>query len=244
VLEPLANMLPGSPTDFSLEFKARRFLRGSDQNMFVRHQLWLGSFTPTEARGVLCNAGEDPFEPLRGFRSTDGGDWIRDLIGAYATTYLQDDILTKVDRASMAHGLEVRAPFLDPLLVELLSVMPSRLKLRGSETKAILRTAVAPLLPKQTIRRRKKGFGIPVARWMREELSASVAESLSPERLRRQGLFDPAGVAKLLAEHMSAARDHRKELWALFAFQQWHQEWFERPVARPEPVAPVLKRAP
>jgi len=237
---PLVDRLPRSSADFSLEFKARRFLRGADPDMGVRHQLWLGSFTPAEEAEVLLRPPGDPLEPVRGLADGAHGDWVQRLVATYVTTYLQDDILTKVDRASMANSLEVRAPFLDPTLVELIARMPSNLKLRRFETKVVLRRAVAPLLPKETISRPKKGFGIPVARWLRDDLRESVAESLSPERLRSQGLFDSRGVAKLLAEHDSGARDHRKQLWALFAFQQWHHEWLERPRQAPGEVIPAV----
>ena len=171
--------------------------------MGVRHQLWLGSFTPAEEAEVLLRPLGDPLEPVRGLADGARGDWVQRLVATYVTTYLQDDILTKVDRASMANSLEVRAPFLDPQLVEFIARMPSNLKLRGFKTKVVLRRAVAPLLPRETIARPKKGFGIPVARWLRDDLRESVAESLSPERLRSQGLFDSRGVAKLLAEHNS-----------------------------------------
>ena len=229
VVMPVVDRLPRSSSDFSLEFKARRFLRGADPDMGVRHQLWLGSFTPAEASEVLLRPVGDPHEPVRGLADCAGGDWVQRLVATYVATYLQDDILTKVDRASMANSLEVRAPFLDPQLVELIARMPSNLKLRGLKTKVVLRRAVAPLLPRETVTRPKKGFGIPVARWLRDDLRDSVAESLSPERLRSQGLFDSRAVARLLTEHNSGARDHRKQLWALFAFQQWHHEWFECP---------------
>ncbi len=97
---------------------------------------------------------------------------------------------------------------------------------------------------RETIARPKKGFGIPVAKWLRDDLRSSVGESLSPDRLRSQGLFDPQGVAKLLAEHNSGARDHRKQLWALFAFQQWHHEWLERPRPAAREVIPVVDATP
>jgi asparagine synthase (glutamine-hydrolysing) len=233
---PLANRLPPSSSDFSFEFKVRRFLRGADPDMGVRHQLWLGSFTPAEEAEVLLGPRSDPLAPVRGLADRARGDWLQRLVAVYVSTYLQDDILTKVDRASMANSLEVRAPFLDPLLVELLAQMPSNLKLRRFETKLVLRRAFGPLLPPETISRPKKGFGIPVAKWLRDDLRDAVRESLSPERLRSQGLFDPQGVARLLEEHNSGVRDHRKQLWALFAFQQWHHEWVERP-RRAEPEA-------
>jgi asparagine synthase (glutamine-hydrolysing) len=150
------------------------------------------------------------------------------LIYLYAKTYLQDDILVKVDRASMASSLEVRAPFLDVELVEFLGRVPSRLKLRRFDTKHLLKRAMADLLPEGIATRPKKGFGVPVAEWIKGELREAVQDELSPDRLRLQGIFEPSAVERLLSEHLAGRHDHRKPLWTLFVFQLWHRRWAER----------------
>jgi asparagine synthase (glutamine-hydrolysing) len=133
----------------------------------------------------------------------------------------------------MARSLEVRAPFLDVELVDFLARVPSRLKLRRQETKYILKRAMADVLPPGIADRPKKGFGIPVAEWLKAELREPLLDELSPERLRRQGLFDPAEVGKLVSEHLAGRRDHRKQLWTLFVFQLWHRRWLEGAGASP-----------
>ena len=167
------------------------------------------------------------------FAEAPGTSRIERLIYLYATTYLQDDILVKVDRASMACGLEVRAPFLDVELVEFLSRVPVGLKLRRFETKHLLKRAMARTLPTGIAGRAKKGFGIPVAAWLKSELRERLQDELSPARLRQQGFFDPVEVNRLVSEHLAGRRDHRKQLWTLFVFQLWYRRWVEeRPRAR------------
>ncbi len=225
IVLPLAERLPPSAEDFSLEFKLKRFLRGMSVPEEVRHPAWLGSFGPEAQRALLLSPAGDPYRELRG-RPTDG-DRLAGLIELYATTYLPDDILTKVDRASMACSLEVRAPFLDYTLVEFLGRVPSRLKLRRLETKVLLKRAMAGRLPEGIAERRKKGFGIPLARWLRGPLRERLLDELSPARLDRQGIFVPAEVERLVGEHLSGRRSHHKELWTLLVFQLWHRRWAE-----------------
>jgi asparagine synthase (glutamine-hydrolysing) len=134
----------------------------------------------------------------------------------------------------------VRAPFLDVDLVEFLGRVPSELKLRGSDTKHLLKQAMADLLPAGIASRAKKGFGIPVAAWFKKELRDALQDELSPDRVRRQGIFESDAVQRLISEHMSGRRDHRKQLWTLFVFQLWHRRWIEqRPLVSALPAEEV-----
>jgi asparagine synthase (glutamine-hydrolysing) len=125
----------------------------------------------------------------------------------------------------MAHGVEARAPFLDPDFVALTCAMPSSLKLRGFTTKYILKRALAGRLPDAILERRKQGFGVPLAQWFRGPLRSHLEETLHPDRLRRTGLLDPQGVSRLIAEHTNGRRDHRKVLFALLAFELWREAY-------------------
>ncbi len=225
VVLPLAERLPVSDEDFSVEFRLKRFLRGMSEPQATRHQAWLGSFTPAAQAALLRDgAAPDPYAELRRLAAaTRGRDPLHRTIELYTTTYLPDDILVKVDRASMACSLEVRAPFLDYTLVEFLARVPARLKLRGLERKVILKRAMASRLPEGIAGRRKKGFGIPTAKWFKRELREALLDELSPERLRSQGLFEPSAVDRLVREHLDGRRDNHKELWTLFVFQLWHR---------------------
>jgi asparagine synthase (glutamine-hydrolysing) len=228
VIVPLVDRLPVSTADFSLDFKLKRFLRGAAAPADVRHAAWLGAFMPAEQATLL---GRDPGDPLaeqrRAFAGAPTGSRLERLIYLYATTYLRDDILVKVDRASMACSLEVRAPFLDAELVEFLGRVPPGLKLRRFDTKHLLKRAMARTLPPGIVDRPKKGFGIPIAEWFRHDLRDALRDELSPARLGAQGIFDPGEVDRLVSEHVSGRRDHRKQLWTLFVFQLWHRRWVE-----------------
>ncbi len=143
----------------------------------------------------------------------------------YQDTYLPEDILMKVDRASMACGLEVRAPFLDADLVDWMEMLPPSYKFGRGQAKRLLKRAALGRLPESTLRRSKKGFGIPVARWLRGPLAHLLDDLLGPQRLARQGLFRPETVARLVAEHRDGSHDHRKPLWTLLIFQLWYDRW-------------------
>ena len=135
--------------------------------------------------------------------------------------YLQDDLLTKVDRATMLASLEARAPFLDHELAEFVAGLPSRLKLRGTTGKFILRRAMRHRLPAEILTRRKRGFNIPFSRWLLEGLGDNLVERFSLERIRSRGILSFDGVSRLLDEHLSRRTDHRKPLFTLLALDLW-----------------------
>jgi len=142
--------------------------------------------------------------------------------------YLEGDILVKVDRASMACSLEVRVPLLNNLMLDFAQSLPIDMKLHGLTRKFLLRKAVENRIPDDIIKRPKKGFGIPIAKWFRSELRDLLLDALSADRLRHQGLFNEQLVDQLLHEHLSGERDHRKFLWPLLVFQLWHGEYIDR----------------
>ena len=154
-----------------------------------------------------------------------GFDPLSRLIALYTQTYLPDDILTKTDRASMLTSLEVRAPFLDHTLVEFLGRVPATLKLHRRSTKYLLKRATRDLLPREIVHRPKKGFGVPLAGWLRNELREQLQDELSATRLDQQGIFDSREVNRLVEEHLSGRRNNRKELWTLLVFQLWHRAY-------------------
>ena len=227
VVVPLVDRLPVSTANFSFDFKLKRFLRAA---AVARRRAAPRLARLLHARRAVRaphGAPGDPFAEQRELLAAGGRDRLGRLIYLYAKTYLQDDILVKVDRASMACSLEVRAPFLDVELVEFLGRVPSSLKLRRLDTKHLLKQAMGDVLPPGIATRAKKGFGIPVAAWIKGELRDALQDELSPARIRRQGLFEATEVTRLVSEHLSGRRDHRKALWTLFVFQLWHRRWLE-----------------
>jgi asparagine synthase (glutamine-hydrolysing) len=142
----------------------------------------------------------------------------------------------------MAHSLESRVPFLDPVVTNLALALPARDKVRGLRKKVLLRKAVAPLLPARIVHGRKRGFAIPAAAWLRGELQPFAREVLSAETLRRQGYFEPAAVTRLLDDHVAGREDLSRQLWGLLAFTLWHERHVERTpgAVRPQVAEAVL----
>jgi asparagine synthase (glutamine-hydrolysing) len=134
-------------------------------------------------------------------------------------TYLVGDINTKVDRASMAHSLEVREPLMDHPLVEWLATLPSNMKLRGGEGKWLFKKALEPHLPNDVLYRAKMGFAVPLASWFRGPLRERVRDAVLGERLLDTGLFDRRGLEQLIGQHQSGMRDHSAPLWTLLMFE-------------------------
>lgn len=140
-------------------------------------------------------------------------------------TYLAEDILTKVDRASMLCSLETRAPLLDHEVVELAARMPSHLKLKNGDAKYILKKTMAGLLPDEILYRRKMGFGVPLVHWFKKDLTSYARDILLSQQARERGFFNPAAVEKLLNDHQKAGRDLSARIWALLFFEHWAQNW-------------------
>ena len=139
--------------------------------------------------------------------------------------YLQDNLLVKIDRASMACSLELRTPYLDHRLVEFAAGLPANLKVRRFRLKYVLKKAVESWLPHKVVYRQKRGFSVPVANWMRRQLRPLLEETLSEEKLRRDGLIDPTFVRNMLSEHWAGRADNRKTLWTLLCFQLWYDRF-------------------
>ena len=147
------------------------------------------------------------------------------LLYTYARTYLMDEVLVKVDRASMQYALETRAPFLDHTIVDYVFSLPYSYKYKNGTTKYILKKIMENKLPNHIVRRKKKGFGVPLARWLTGPLRPLCEELLSPHSLGKHGLFNQTYVDTLVRDHMEGSRDNRKELWNLMVFQLWYNRW-------------------
>ncbi|HKH17684.1 MAG TPA: asparagine synthase C-terminal domain-containing protein, partial [Solirubrobacteraceae bacterium] len=166
----------------------------------------------------------DPLELYRArYAETAGAAPLARLQDADLGIYLVDDLLVKTDRMSMAHSIEARVPFLDPAVAELALALPSRHKVLGPATKRLLRRAVAPLVPREIVYGRKRGFSIPAAAWLRGPLLPFARELLSADSLRADGVFEPAAVGQVLERHASGAEDLSRQLWGLMAFTLWQR---------------------
>ncbi|MDQ1707262.1 MAG: hypothetical protein QOJ88_473 [Pyrinomonadaceae bacterium] len=235
LVEPLVGLLPVKTRNLSFDYKATRFIAGTKYDRVARHHIWFGSFNPAEQQLLLTSQvlGASDGDVYRDARlmlaECDSNDIVEQMQSLDTRLYLAEDILTKVDRASMAVSLEVRAPFLDPRVAEFVASLPPNYKLRGRRTKYILKRASKDLLPPFVARRGKKGFGVPVAEWLKGKLQPLARDLLSPERVRRAGVFNPAYVTKLQDEHERGVANHRKLLWTLLMFELWHESFIETP---------------
>jgi len=169
---------------------------------------------------------DDTYLPyFKTFRDPRCGGIVERAMATDIKTYLVDDILTKVDRASMAYSLEARVPLLDHRIVEFAARLPMEHKVHGGGTKHLLRKILYRHVPRKLIDRPKMGFGIPVNRWLRNELRLLLAEYLNEERVRREGFLRPKGVQRVVMEHLSGRRDHQYRLWALLVFAMWVERY-------------------
>lgn len=228
----LAGLLPSSRRKMGLDFKLKRFLRGPSYPEPVRLQAWLGAFEPREVAALLAPpvlealgpealVPENLYEPTR--RAWDEAGAVSSVdrqSNVYLRTYLQDGVLQKVDRASMAHALETRAPFLDPELMAFAFRLPPEMKYRRLETKRLLKAVARKLVPPEVVDRKKQGFSVPLARWLRGPLRPLLEETLSPEQVRAGALLRPEAVAALL-EANRAGRADARQLWTLLVLETW-----------------------
>jgi asparagine synthase (glutamine-hydrolysing) len=230
LIEPAVASLPVSTRNLSFDFRAKRFVRGADLPAGMRHTVWMGSFDPAQQRllftpDVLQQCPDEAvYDEASHYdmpNSSVKSKLVEQMMMFDATHYLSEGVLFKVDRASMAASLETRAPFLDHTFVEFLLRLPLELKLRGLTGKYILKRAMRERLPAKIIKRPKKGFGMPVAKWIKGELRILVRDIFAPERLKRRGLLNPAYVQRLLDEHDRGLADHRKLIWTLLMFEMW-----------------------
>jgi asparagine synthase (glutamine-hydrolysing) len=149
-------------------------------------------------------------------------------------TYLVDDILTKVDRMSMAVSLEARVPLLDYRIVELAVNLPPQMKLYRGETKRILKQAMAGRLPHEVLNKPKQGFSIPLKNWLRGPLKPMMMDLLSHEKVQQRGYFNPECVSRWVSEHMNGTMNHSHRLWALMVFELWNEQIMDEKMANKE----------
>ncbi len=231
ILKIVEKTIPVSYDNISLDFKIKQFLKGGFYTTFIRHFVWLGSFTPDIQANLLK---ESILNTLDGVYSDvnelsynyPSKKRINTLLYLYTKLYLQNGLLAKVDMASMLNSLEVRSPFLDLELIKFLETLPYHFKIRHLTTKYILRKGFLDILPAYILKRPKKGFGIPVAKWFRNELKQYLLSSLSEKEINKAGIFNTKFIHSLVDGHLSNKSDNRKLLWTLLMFQEWHKKFF------------------
>lgn len=231
LIKKSANLLPRSDNNMSLDFKINQFLRAENYDAVLKNQIWLAGITPNDQTPLFTSESHTKAnhfdtlslitQELKHCDSTLAGE---NLLYFYQKFYLQSDLLVKTDRASMANSLEVRAPFLDVDVVEFANRLPYGFKLKGVTTKYLLKKIFNRTLPAMITQRPKKGFGIPMARWLKTDLKNLLIETLRQERIEQDGIFVWGAVRKYIDEHLSGRENHRKPLFCLLMLHLWMDE--------------------
>jgi asparagine synthase (glutamine-hydrolysing) len=229
------SLLPVSHENLSLDFKLKKTLEGLGYGDDVRNYVWLGAFRPDEL-SVLLGRHVDAkklYAPVASvYREAPGKSHLERVLYQDICLYMSHEILVKVDRASMANSLEVRAPFLDTAFAEYVAGLPLHHKLRRLDGKSMLKRAVGKWLPPEIIHRPKKGFGMPIGAWLRGPLREFARDLLvGRDGLGSTGMVDGRVVETLLSEHEGGKVDHRKRLWSLIVLELWRRHHLAPPAA-------------
>lgn len=228
--------LPAGGSVKSPVARARRFGASLSAPPVERYIGWTACFSGADKQRLYtpdfqAACGADPFNLIRtAFAATDAPSIAETAADADLHTYLPGDLLVKADIASMAHSLELRSPFLDHVFVEFAATLPASFKLRNGVSKYLLRKLVEPLLPAAVVTRPKMGFGVPIERWLREELKEILQDVLLSRRAIDRGYFQQDQVERLVREHLSGSVNHHFRLWALLVLELWHRRHVDPPL--------------
>ncbi|HTV01335.1 MAG TPA: asparagine synthase (glutamine-hydrolyzing) [Luteitalea sp.] len=233
LIRPIVDALPTSTGKMSLDYALRQFVAGAGEAPETAHYSWRMISGEDERRSLLRpdvhaaatreHSPEAPF--LSAYLQSGVTDLMDRLFYVDVKTFLADSILPKVDRMTMAFGLEARTPWLDYRMVELGARIPPQWKLKGRDTKVIFKQAMRGLVPDQIVSRPKAGFHTPLAAWFRGELRPLLRESLSPEALRVLPELQPAAVQSLIDAHVNGRANHAFKLWGLATLVHWARAW-------------------
>jgi asparagine synthase (glutamine-hydrolysing) len=226
LMAPLASQLPHGA-------RGRNFIHNVALDPAERYLDNVSTFNALAKRALYTAdfrrslAGREPAAELFRAYAARADEGVGRLLYLDSKTYLPGDILTKVDRMSMAVSLEARAPLLDHELIDFVTRIPSSLKLRGFETKHVLKRAVRDLVPPEILDRPKQGFGVPIEQWINRQLRDRVRGTLLEPRARQRGYFDARYLDLLFDEHERGRRNHSTQLWALFMLELWHRAFVD-----------------
>jgi asparagine synthase (glutamine-hydrolysing) len=228
------NLLPTSETHRSRFRDMKRFASAASLPAVERYLRWISVFDTDAKDSLYTTEFRERMRPYRAsdfvapwFARANGAGVVDASLLADTMTYLPNDLLVKVDIASMANSLEARSPFLDHHVIEFAASLPESLKLRGRTTKYLLKKVLRKLLPAENLERRKQGFGVPIGHWFRGAMQPFLRETLLSEKHLRRNLFRPEAVRRLVEEHTTGARDHSHRLWTLLMLELWFNRFID-----------------
>jgi asparagine synthase (glutamine-hydrolysing) len=227
-------MLPAAANNRTRVGRVKRFMRAAALPKIERYLRWTSVFD-RDAQSELYSdsfrretAQLDAADFLKPwFTRANGAGIVDATLLADTMTYLPNDLLVKVDIASMAVSLEARSPFLDHHVIEFAASLPEKYKLRGLTTKYLLKRVLKQLLPAENLERRKMGFGVPIGHWFRNQMQGFLRETLLSEKALGRGFFDAAVVTRLVEQHTRGERNHEHQLWTLLMLELWFQRFID-----------------
>jgi asparagine synthase (glutamine-hydrolysing) len=227
-------MIPSSATKRSRVNDVQRFLQAASLPKVQRYLKWVSVFDTAAKENLYSEDFRHQTQSMRAadlltpwFQRANGAGIVDAALLADINTYLPNDLLVKVDIATMAVSLEARSPFLDHHLIEFAASLPEKFKLRGLTTKYLLKRMLKKLLPAENLDRRKMGFGVPIGHWLRGKLQPFLRETILSEKALNRGLFRPEVVKQLVELHVRGERDHSHQLWTLLMLELWFQRFID-----------------
>jgi asparagine synthase (glutamine-hydrolysing) len=234
VVRQTIELMPSSETKRSRIRDLKRFIQSASLPKVERYLRWVSVFdtqakqdllTENFARQTQDVSAASLLEPW--FARANGSGIVDAVLLTDIMTYLPNDLLVKVDIATMANSLEARSPFLDHHVIEFAASLPVKLKLRGLTTKYLLKRMLTKLLPAENLDRRKMGFGVPIGHWFRGQLQPFLRETILAEKSLKRGLFRPEVVQRMVELHTRAERDYSPQLWTLLMLELWFQRFID-----------------
>ena len=234
VVRQAVDLIPSSPTTRSRVRDVQRFLGSASLPKSERYLRWVSVFDTAAKRDLYSDKflletqdlhSSDMLDPW--FARANGSGIVDAALLTDIMTYLPNDLLVKVDIATMAVSLEARSPFLDHKVIEFAASLPEKYKLRGLTTKYLLKQILKKLLPQENLDRRKMGFGVPIGHWFRGGLQSFLRDTILSEKALKRDLFKPEAVKQMVELHIRGERDHSHQLWTLLMLELWFQRFID-----------------
>jgi asparagine synthase (glutamine-hydrolysing) len=231
----LVNKIQESRARNNFSSKFKRFILMASRGYSVRHYNWNSIFRDNEKEDLWSDEFREEIGAKRSFSYLEGifsrsqtKDIVDNLLYADINSYLPEDLLVKMDIATMANSLEARSPFLDHKFMEFSASIPSDIKLKGMRLKHILKKALSKALPEKILKREKMGFGIPIHQWFRNELKGYSYDILMSDKAIKRSYFKKDAINKILDEHAAGKANNGARIWSLLFLELWHREFIDK----------------